>query len=347
MNDDQYKSLKDHIQALGYTDDEANTLIDALETESEENRKIDLETFFDIQLPYQFGGLAEFELDMALSTNIHLEPINHHTLQPKQLQTINPNLVANFKLKLDKPTRTYPDIKINTLNAQSLSLPTKIETLNVFSEKDLILQPLRSIDVTSSIANIGQQLNHIPLQIQQKSFIKKDKSLTVPKNMMNKPMMKREFRPKAYLDEPQAINTLIELPSLPRKVEISSHEAIEQPNIELPTEDIKTDYERELKSIGLDIELDDTIPMISVASYYMDNVEVFRDGTGISRHYQAFKGFYRPFIDDIAQEVYQAHYQCNDPIQLFELFKSRINDVIEEISEMYMEQDVQEYMMEG
>lgn len=347
MNDDQYKSLKDHIQALGYTDDEANTLIDALETESEENRKIDLETFFDIQPPYQFGGLAEFELDMALSTNIHLEPINHHTLQPKTLQTLKPNLVANFKLKLDKPTRTYPDIKINTLNGQSLSLPTKIETLNVFSEKDLILQPLRSIDVTSSIANIGQQLNHIPLQIQQKSFIKKDKSLTVPKNMMNKPMMKREFRPKTYLDEPQAINTLIELPSLPRKVEISSHETIEQPNIELPTEDIKPDYERELKSIGLDIELDDTIPMLSVASYYMDNVESFRDGTGISRHYQAFKGFYRPFIDDIAQEVYQAHYQCNDPIQLFELFKSRINDVIEEISEMYMEQDVQEYMMEG
>ncbi|MES8704205.1 hypothetical protein U6U18_12220, partial [Cutibacterium acnes] len=178
---------------------------------------------------------------------------------------------------------------------------------------------------------------HIPLQIKEKTFIKKDKSLTVPKNMMNKPIMKREFRPKTYLEEPQLINTLIELPSLPRKVETSSHETIEQPNIELPTEDIKPDYQRELKSIGLDIELDDTIPMISVASYYMDNVEAFRDGTGVGRHYQAFKGFYRPFIDDIAQEVYQGHYQCNDPIQLFELFKSRINDVIEEISEMYME----------
>lgn len=347
MNDDQYKSLKDHIQALGYTDDEANTLIDALETESEENRIIDLETFFKIQFPYDFGGLAEFQLNMILNYDIALEPMYSHTLQPKTLQTLKPNLVAKFKLALDTPTRTYPDIKINTLNAQSLSLPTKIETLNVFSDKDLILQPLRSIDVTSSIANIGQQLNQIHLQIKQKTFIKKDKSLTVPKNMMNKPIMKREFRPKAYLEEPQSINTLIELPSLPRKVETSSHEPIDKPNIELPTEDIKPDYERELKAIGLDIELDDTIPMISVASYYMDNVEAFRDGQGISRHYQSFKGFYRPFIDDIAQEVYQAHYQCNDPIQLFELFKSRINDVIEEISEMYMEQDVQEYIMEG
>lgn len=347
MNDDQYKSLKDHIQALGYTDDEANTLIDALETESEENRIIDLETFFKIQFPYDFGGLAEFQLNMILNYDIALEPMYSHTLQPKTLQTLKPNLVAKFKLALDTPTRTYPDIKINTLNAQSLSLPTKIETLNVFSDKDLILQPLRSIDVTSSIANIGQQLNQIHLQIKQKTFIKKDKSLILPKNMMNKPIMKREFRPKAYLEEPQSINTLIELPSLPRKVETSSHEPIDKPNIELPTEGIKPDYERELKAIGLDIELDDTIPMISVASYYMDNVEAFRDGQGISRHYQSFKGFYRPFIDDIAQEVYQAHYQCNDPIQLFELFKSRINDVIEEISEMYMEQDVQEYIMEG
>lgn len=347
MNDDQYKSLKDHIEALGYTDDEANTLINDLETEHENNRTIDLETFFDIQLPYQFGGLAEFQLNMILNYNIPLDPINSHTLQPIKLKTLKPNLVVNFKLKLEQPTRTYPDIKINTLNVQSLSLPTKIETLNVFNEKALTIRPLRFLDVTSSIANIGQQLNHIPLQIYHKTYIKKDKSLTVPKNMMNKPMMKREFRPKSYLEEPQTINTLIELPAIPRKVETSSHEPIETPHIEYPTEDIKPDYERELKAIGLDIELDDTIPMISVASYYMDNVEAFRDGQGISRHYQAFKGFYRPFIDDVAQEVYQTHYQCNDPIQLFELFKSRINDVIEEISEMYMEQDVQEYIMEG
>ena len=338
MNDNYYESLKDKIETLGFTSDEADTMINTLET----NTKTDLLELFKLEESFDFEPIETIEVDYTFN-NITLDKLDTVHIDSIQLNPINHNVIANVKLK--QLESKYLDIKIDTLNIQGFSYQPKLEKLNVSNGN--VKPHLKYIDVTSSIAEVNRQLNSIQLDIPTKPFIKKDKSLQLPKNLMNKPKMKHDYRIKSFIEEPRFIDTLIELPSTPKTIEVTSHDYLEPINIEFPTEDIKPHYERELKSIGLDIELDDTIPMLSVANYYMDNVESFAKGQGISRHYEAFKGFYRPFIDDIATEVYQTHYACNDPIQLFELFKSRINDVIEEISEMYMEQDVQDYIMEG
>lgn len=343
MNDNQYQTLKNLIIELGFTDTGSNHIIDDIEIDNDNGRVIDLYELFEIEPSYTYPqpfhtlGQGSFNVDVTLDVP------KLDSLQLKSYVPLNPHMQANLTLK--QPTfDTYQLTKIDTLTTE-FSLQPKLKPINV-SQPIVLDNHFKSIDVTSSIANINDLLNSVSLNVGTKPFIKKDKSLKLPKNMMNKPIMKRDYKPKSYLYEPNELNTLIELPSVPN-IEVTNHKTIDKPTINIPDNNLKQDYTTKVKSMGLDVELDDKIPDLRDCTMYIDSVKRIESLEGVAGHMKAFKGFFLPFLWDTATDVYQSFYMYTDPIQMNEILIERLNEIIEDISDMYMEEDVQTYIEEG
>lgn len=373
MSDEKYQSLKTSITSLGFTDDYADTLINVIETQHDNNRSVDLNDLLELDVPYTFDSVETLDdynievddlnlqsiefnrpnhqfnmvngLKNEIESNIHLKlPNVQNTPNFEPMTTIHHQLSTDISLQLPKlEKQAYT--KIDTLNVNEFSLAPKLKPINVSNAYNNF-STVSNINVVPIIANINEILNSTKLQVRTKPFIKKDKSLTLPKNMMNKPIMKYDFRPKSFIQEPKEINMLIELDSLP-KVEINQYEMIEPIKIEYPPENIKSQYQAELSKIGFNIELNDVIPHIPTAELFKQNIERFKTFENVSSYYKSFRGFFEPFVDDVARDVYEEYYSTNDGIMMYEVFKERIRDVIEEIGEIYEVEDVAEnYMIE-
>ncbi|MCI3137812.1 hypothetical protein MKZ72_11345 [Staphylococcus hominis subsp. hominis] len=373
MSDEKYQSLKTSIKSLGFTDDYADTLINEIETQHDNNRSVDLYELLELDVPYTFDSVEmlddniikfddlnlqsieftrpNYQFKMVngikneISSNIHLNlPNVKHTSNFEPMTPIFHQLSTELNLQLPKlEKQAYT--KIDTLSVNEFSLAPKLKPINVSNAYNNF-STVSNINVVPIIANINEILNSTKLHVRTKPFIKKDKSLTLPKNMMNKPIMKYDFRPKVFIEEPKEINTLIELDTLP-KVETVTHEFIEPIKIEYPPENIKSQYQAELSKIGFNIELNDVIPHIPSAELFKQNVERFKSLENVSHYYKAFKGFFTPFADDVARDVYEEYYSTNDVVMMYEVFKERIRDVIEEIGEIYIDKDIVEnYMIE-
>lgn len=373
MSDEKYQSLKTSIISLGFTDDYADTLINEIETQHDNNRSVNLYDLLELDVPYTFDSVETLDdniieiedlnlqsiefnrpnyqfkmvngLKHDISSNLHLKlPNVKHTSNFEPMTPIFHQLSTEIKLQLPKlEKQAYT--KIDTLSVNEFSLAPKLKPINVSNAYNNLLT-VSNINVVPIIANINEILNSTRFNVRTKTFIKKDKSLTLPKNMMNKPIMKYDFRPKTFIEEPKEINMLIELDSLP-KVETVTHEMIEPIKIEYPPENIKSQYQAELSKIGFNIELNDVIPHIPTAELFKQNVERFKTLENVSDYYKSFKGFFTPFIDDISREVYEEYYSTNDVVMMYEVFKERIRDAIEEIGEIYIDEDIAEnYMIE-
>lgn len=373
MSDEKYQSLKTSITSLGFTDDYADTLINEIETQHDNNRSVNLYDLFELDVPYTFNSVETLDdniieikdlnlqsiefnrpnyqfkmingIKNEISSNIHLNlPNVKHTSNFEPMTPIFHQLSTELNLQLPKlEKQAYT--KIDTLTVNEFSLAPKLKPINVSNAYNNLLT-VSNINVVPIIANINEILNSTRFNVRTKTFIKKDKSLTLPKNMMNKPIMKYDFRPKTFIEEPKEINMLIELDSLP-KVETVTHEMIEPIKIEYPPENIKSQYQAELSKIGFNIELNDVIPHIPTAELFKQNVERFKTLENVSDYYKSFKGFFTPFIDDISREVYEEYYSTNDVVMMYEVFKERIRDAIEEIGEIYIDEDIAEnYMIE-
>lgn len=374
MSDEKYQSLKTSIISLGFTDDYADTLINEIETQHDNNRSVNLYDLLELDVPYTFDSVEKLDDDNIeiedlnlqsiefnrpnyqfkvvnglkhdISSNIHLNlPNVKHTSNFESMTPIFHQLSTEIKLQLPKlEKQAYT--KIDTLTVNEFSLAPKLKSINVSNAYNNF-STVSNINVAPIIANINEILNSTRFNVRTKPFIKKDKSLTLPKNMMNKPIMKYDFRPKSFIEEPKEINTLIELDTLP-KVETVTHEMIEPIQAEYPPENIKSQYQAELSKVGFNIELNDVIPHIPTAELFKQNVERFKTLENVSNYYKAFKGFFTPFIDDISREVYEEYYSTNDVVMMYEVFKERIRDVIEEVGEIYMDKDIAEnYMIES
>ena len=373
MSDEKYQSLKTSITSLGFTDDYADTLINEIETQHDNNRSVNLYDLLELDVPYTFDSVETLDdniieiedlnlqsiefnrpnyqfkmvngLKHDISSNLHLKlPNVKHTSNFEPMTPIFHQLSTEIKLQLPKlEKQAYT--KIDTLSVNEFSLAPKLKPINVSNAYNNF-STVSNINVVPIIANINEILNSTRFNVRTKTFIKKDKSLTLPKNMMNKPIMKYDFRPKTFIEEPKEINMLIELDSLP-KVETVTHEMIEPIKIEYPPENIKSQYQAELSKIGFNIELNDVIPHIPTAELFKQNVERFKTLENVSDYYKSFKGFFTPFIDDISREVYEEYYSTNDVVMMYEVFKERIRDAIEEIGEIYIDEDIAEnYMIE-
>lgn len=376
MNDEKYQSLKTSIKSLGFTDDVADTLINEIETQHDNNRSVNLYDLLELDVPYTFDSVEKvddddnieiYDLNLQsieftrpnyqfkmingikneISSNIHLNlPNVKHTSKFEPMTPIFHQLSTDIRLQL--PTlEKQAYTKIDTLTVNEFSLAPKLKPINVSNAYNNF-STVKNINVVPIIANINEILNSTKFDVRTKPFIKKDKSLTLPKNMMNKPIMKHDFRPKSFIEEPKEINMLIELDSLP-KVETVKHEFIEPIQIEYPTKDIKFEYGKKLSSIGLnDIELNDVIPHIPTAQMYMESIERFKRFEGVSHYYKAFKGLYQDITDYIAEETYQDYYQTHNAITMYEAFKERVRYWMEYTAEDYEIRDVVEnYMIES
>lgn len=373
MSDEKYQSLKTSIISLGFTDDYADTLINEIETQHDNNRSVNLYDLFELDVPYTFNSVETLDDNIIEIKDLNLQSIefNRPNYQFKMINGIKNEISSNIHLNLPnvKHTSNFEPItpifhqlstelnlqlptlekqaytKIDTLTVNEFSLAPKLNPINVSNAYNNF-STVSNINVVPIIANINEILNSTKLNVRTKPFIKKDKSLTLPKNMMNKPIMKHDFRPKSFIEEPKEINTLIELDTLP-KVETVKHEFIEPIEIEYPPENIKSQYQAELSKIGFNIELNDVIPHIPTAELFKQNVERFKALDNVSHYYKAFKGFFTPFVDDVARDVYEEYYSTNDVVMMYEVFKERIRDVIEEIGEIYIDEDIAEnYMIE-
>lgn len=373
MSDEKYQSLKTSIISLGFTDDYADTLINEIETQHDNNRSVNLYDLFELDVPYTFNSVETLDDNIIEIKDLNLQSIefNRPNYQFKMINGIKNEISSNIHLNLPnvKHTSNFEPItpifhhlstelnlqlptlekqaytKIDTLSVNEFSLAPKLNPINVSNAYNNF-STVSNINVVPIIANINEILNSTKLNVRTKPFIKKDKSLTLPKNMMNKPIMKHDFRPKSFIEEPKEINTLIELDTLP-KVETVKHEFIEPIEIEYPPENIKSQYQAELSKIGFNIELNDVIPHIPTAELFKQNVERFKALDNVSHYYKAFKGFFTPFVDDVARDVYEEYYSTNDVVMMYEVFKERIRDVIEEIGEIYIDEDIAEnYMIE-
>lgn len=373
MSDEKYQSLKTSIKSLGFTDDYADTLINEIETQHDNNRSVNLYDLFELDVPYTFNSVETLDDNIIEIKDLNLQSIefNRPNYQFKMINGIKNEISSNIHLNLPnvKHTSNFEPItpifhqlstelnlqlptlekqaytKIDTLTVNEFSLAPKLKSINVSNAYNNF-STVKNINVVPIIANINEILNSTKFNVRTKPFIKKDKSLTLPKNMMNKPIMKYDFRPKSFIEEPKEINTLIELDTLP-KVEINQYEMIEPIKIEYPPENIKSQYQAELSKIGFNIELNDVIPHIPTAELFKQNVERFKTLDNVSHYYKAFKGFFTPFIDDISREVYEEYYSTNDVVMMYEVFKERIRDAIEEIGEIYIDEDIAEnYMIE-
>lgn len=376
MNDEKYQSLKTSIKSLGFTDDVADTLINEIETQHDNNRSVNLYDLLELDVPYTFDSVEKvddddnieiYDLNLQsieftrpnyqfkmingikneISSNIHLNlPNVKHTSKFEPMTPIFHQLSTDIRLQLPKlEKQAYT--KIDTLTVNEFSLAPKLKHINVSNAYNNF-STVKNINVVPIIANINEILNSTRFNVRTKPFIKKDKSLTLPKNMMNKPIMNHDFRPKSFIEEPKEINMLIELDSLP-KVETVKHEFIEPIQIEYPTKDIKFEYGKKLSSIGLnDIELNDVIPHIPTAQMYMESIERFKRFEGVSHYYKAFKGLYQDITDYIAEETYQDYYQTHNAITMYEAFKERVRYWMEYTAEDYEIRDVVEnYMIES
>lgn len=375
MSDEKYQSLKTSITNLGFTDSDADSLINKIETQHDNNHGVDLLDLLELDVPYTFDKVETLddyiiELDDLNLQSIELKRPNHqfnmvNGLKNEIQSNIHLNLpnvqnTSNFEpmtpifhqlssdIKLQLPNlEKQAYTKIDTLTVNEFSLAPKLNHINV-SDGYNNFSTVSNINVIPIIANINEILNSTKFNVRTKPFIKKDKSLDLPKNMMNKPIMKHDFRPKTFIEEPKEINTLIELDTLP-KVETVKHEFIEPIEIEYPTKDIKFEYGKKLSSIGLnDIELNDVIPHIPTAQMYMESIERFKRFEGVSHYYKAFKGLYQGITDYIAEETYQDYYQTHNAITMYEAFKERVRYWMEYSAEEYEIRDVVEnYMIES
>ena len=207
MNDEKYQSLKTSIKSLGFTDDVADTLINEIETQHDNNRSVNLYDLLELDVPYTFDSVEKvddddnieiYDLNLQsieftrpnyqfkmingikneISSNIHLNlPNVKHTSKFEPMTPIFHQLSTDIRLQL--PTlEKQAYTKIDTLTVNEFSLAPKLKPINVSNAYNNF-STVKNINVVPIIANINEILNSTKFDVRTKPFIKKDKSLTL------------------------------------------------------------------------------------------------------------------------------------------------------------------------